>query len=384
MKRVQVKSISKANLLPDTYFIGKYRCCPYQGCLHACRYCDGRSEKYYVEGDFDKDIVIRENLPSVLETSLKKARERGIVSLASGVSDAYQPLEEVEELTRQCGQVILRQGHPAVVTTKSSLIMRDIDLWSQVNEKAGFTLLMSLTHVDDQVRRITEPYTASIEERLKTLKAFKARGMSIGVLAMPILPLLDHQEQAFMDLLRDLNPDVVIPGGLTLRPGINKDTYFKMLKDHFPEHLRAYEYMYGLNKASGIPRGEDMTSLEKKFYQAGFPVRMVPKMYQGQMPVYDEIYILLSHMMTHYKLRGVDIGPLSQAFKVYSKWLEDRKRYYNRRRHLSFMDLESQVFYMLEGQGMLDLIGNPKLVTFLQEVVLNKRKFDYVRLKLED
>lgn len=387
MKTVEVKSISKSTLLPDTYFISKYRCCPYQACMHACKYCDGRSEKYYVEGDFERDIVIRKNLPEVLDAQLAKAREKGIVAFSSGVSDAYQPIEAVEEISRKCGEVVLKHGFPAMVMTKSDLILRDIDLWEAVHKKAGFILLMSLTHLDDEIRKVVEPFAASIDDRLETLKAFKERGMHVGVLAMPMLPYITDTEENYIELykkLKEINVDVVIPGGLTLRPGINKDTYFEMLKHHYPDQLMKYKKLYGNNNASGAPKNGNMMSMEKQFYDQGFPIRTVHKMYKNAMPLYDEIYILLSHMKLLYSFKGVSVDRLKISIKAYGDWLTERKKYYNRRRQLRFLDLESQVLFMLEGNEMFILLQNQKLTNFLKEMVFNNKIFNYTTLKLED
>lgn len=384
---VDAKSISKASHLPETYFVSKYRCCPYQACSHACKYCDGRSEKYYVEGDFETDIVVKKNLAIVLDDQLRRARERGIVSFSSGVSDAYQAIEKTLEITKECGEVVLKHGYSAMVMTKSDLIMRDIDLWSAVHEKAGFTLLMSVTHLDDQIRQLIEPHASSVKDRLRTLEAFKARGMNVGVLAMPMLPYITDVADNYQKLykrFRGLGLDVVIPGGLTLRPGINKTTFFETLA-HYPPHiLDAYTRMYGDNKASGAPRGKDMTCLEGQFYRQGFPIRMPHKLYKGRMPLYDEIYILLSHMKRLYTLRGVRTQPLEAALKAYGLWLVERKKYYNRRRQLNFSELESQVRFMLEGSEMVELLKNEKLTHFLKEMVFNNKVFNYVSLQLED
>ena len=140
-------------------------------CQHGCLYCDGRAEKYYVEGEFDRDIIIRSNLPEVLERELPKLREKGFVSIGSGVSDAYQPVEEQEKLMQKCAEILVQHPFPVTVLTKSALILRDIDLWTKVHERSGFMLVVSLAFADDELRSTFEPGAGTIEQRLTMLGA---------------------------------------------------------------------------------------------------------------------------------------------------------------------------------------------------------------------
>lgn len=386
IKEIKVKTIDRNPHLPDTYFISKYRCCPYRACSHGCKYCDGRSEKYYVEGDFEKDIVVRKNLPQILDDALSKWSEKGIVSFSSGVSDAYQALEHKYHLTRACGEVVLKHGFPAMVMTKSDLIMKDIDLWTQVHKKAGFNLLMSIAYLDDCYRSIFEPQAASIPNRLKTLQAFKNRGIPVGVIAMPVLPMIGDDRESLVKMVKkfkEIEVDVVIPGGLTLRPGINKTTYMDVVKKEFPDLVKAYSNLYSENRLSGVSKDDHTKDLEFFFYSHGLDIRMPHKIYKGKMPLYDEIYILLSHMCLLYAYRGIDTKSLKKSHHYYKDWLISRKKYYNRNRSESYLDLESEVLFMIEGQEMIGLLGNKKLALFLKKMVYEDKTFNYISLKLE-
>ncbi len=142
------KALRKRDLV-DPYFVSKYSFSPYQACRHGCLYCDGRAEKYYVEGDFERDVVIKENLPILLEKELDRLREPGTICIGSGISDPYQPVEEEELIVRECARILAKRDLPVSVMTKSSLIRRDLDLWCEVNRKSRFTLMVSLTTTDD-------------------------------------------------------------------------------------------------------------------------------------------------------------------------------------------------------------------------------------------
>ena len=387
---VEVKSIKKNTGLPDTYFISKFGFSPYKACQHGCKYCDGRSEKYYVEGDFEKDITIRKNIPEVLDNSLRKFRERGIIGISSGVSDPYQPVEIKEKIMTDCAKIIANHKYPAMLFTKSNMVMRDIDLWEQVHKNAGFTLMMSIVYHDDDIRKKFEPYASSIEQRIKTLKAFKDRGMSVGVLAMPILPYLtDHPDQLteMVKRYKEIDVDVVMPGGMTLRPGINKKTYFDVIEEHYPHLLSKYQNLYNENKQSGSPKKYYADKIHSTFDQIisdhNIPTRIPHRLYKNRMPVYDEVYILMTHMISIYDHRGVTVDSLVLAKKRYGKWLMDQKSYYNRRRNLSFDELESKVIHMINTGSMMDYFQNEKLQNFFFKVIIEQQVFNYITLKLE-
>lgn len=387
---VEVKSIKKNTGLPDTYFVSKFGFSPYKACQHGCKYCDGRSEKYYVEGDFEKDITIRKNIPNVLEASLKKFRERGIIGISSGVSDPYQPIEIKERLMVECAEIISHYKYPAMLFTKSNMVLRDIDLWEEVHKKAGFTLMMSIVYPNDDIRKHFEPYTSSVEQRLKTLKAFKDRGMSVGVLAMPLLPFLtdsSDQMERMMKNYDEIGVDVVMPGGMTLRPGINKKTYFDVIDEYYPHLKDQYFDLYSENKQSGSPRKWYAEKVHRRFssiiHKHNTPEYIPHRLYKNRMPVYDEIYILMTHMIKLYDKRGVNVDALVLARKRYANWLTNEKTFYNRRRNLSFDELESKVINMLDNETMMAYFQNEKLLHFFKKVILEQQVLNYITLKLE-
>jgi DNA repair photolyase len=153
-----VKTALRKSRLVDPWFVGKYSFSPYQACAHGCAYCDGRAERYWVNGEFDRDIVVRRNAAEVLAREAAKLRERGIVFVGSGISDAYQPPEASERLMPACGRGLADHRLPATILTKSSLIARDLDLWAELDAAAGFVLMMSLVTLDDALRRLEAPH----------------------------------------------------------------------------------------------------------------------------------------------------------------------------------------------------------------------------------
>ncbi len=384
----EVKGALRRAPLAEPFFASRYSFSPYMACGHGCAYCDGRAERYWVEGEFDRDIVVRTNIAERLDHDLARARERASVSIGSGISDAYQPVEERLGLMRKTAEVVLRHGFPASVLTKSSTALRDLDLWRDVNASAGFTLSVSLVFADDDERAIFEPGASSVEDRVAVLRAFKEAGCGVGVYAMPLLPWIADSSEALgrlLDLCREAGVDFVIPGGLTLRPGRQKDFFFERLATSHPDLLPRYRELYGEDRPSGACRPAYGRQVAGRFARAveaaGIATRIPHRLFHGRLPVYDELHVLLCHMVDLYGGRGRDTGRLEVAVGRYRTWLAARKREFNRRRTLTQEALEEELRALLSTGLAADLIGNARLAGFLRDVAIDGRIFDYVTLR---
>jgi DNA repair photolyase len=385
----EVKAALRKASLAEPFFASRYSFSPYMACGHGCAYCDGRAERYWVEGEFDRDIVVRTNIAGRLDHDLSRVRERAPVSVGSGISDAYQPVEARLGLMRQSAEVLLRHRFPASVLTKSSLIHRDLDLWREVNAAGGFTLSVSLVFADDETRRIFEPGASSVEDRVAALRAFKAAGCGVGVYAMPLLPWISDTPEALarlLELCRGAGADFVIPAGLTLRPGRQKEYFLERLGTAYPDLVPRYLELYGEDRTSGSCRPAYGREVAARFAcaveSAGIPSQVPHRLYRDRMPLYDELYVLLCHMVGLYEGRGTEAGRLKAAFARYRFWLSERKRTFNRRRSETQEALEEELRAELVTHRMDTLLDNPKLAGFLREVAIGRRTFDYVSLKL--
>ncbi|MBN2088164.1 radical SAM protein [candidate division KSB1 bacterium] len=384
-----IKTALRKHPLVDTFCLGKYGFSPYQGCGHACKYCDGRAEKYYVEGDFEKDIVIRQNLPDQLAADLKKLCEPGIIAIGSGVSDVYQPIEKDENLMRQCAEILAESHFPVHILTKSSLILRDLDLWKKVNAKNGFVLAISLTFLDDQLRQIFEPDASSVSERLQTIETFKKNGIAVGVLAMPFIPYISDNFVSIRTLftkLKEMKVDFIIPGGLTLRPGRQKTLFLETIQLHFPDVVPQIATLYAEDRASG----NCVYSYRKKFYpelnklieEFSIPCPLPHFIFQHKLALYDEIYILLNHLQELYARKNINTSRLQKSIQLYTTWLLDEKKYFNRHRKIAYQSLEEKLKQLIIAGKLGQIIENKKLNEFLKSVVIEDQVFDYRQLKL--
>lgn len=385
-----VKHLLRKGRGVDPFFVGKFSFSPYQACSHGCRYCDGRAERYWVEGVFDRDIVVRRNAAEVLEREARALRERGVVFVGSGISDAYQPIEADARLMEACARVLAAHRLPVTILTKSSLITRDVDVWTEVNEGGGFLLMVSLVTLDEDVRRVAEPGASSVEERLETLRVFKQRGCATGVAAMPLLPFLTDGDDALEALARrlaGLAVDFVLPGGLTLRPGRQKEAYLETLRAAHPDLIGRYERLYAENRESGVPRRDYMDEVyrraEEAFARAGLPTVVPHRIYRGRIPVYDEVDVLLQHMAKLYAPRHpAAVHRLDAARRRYHAWVAEQESQLNRRRSVREADVACALEALVRSDEWPAFLGSEKLAAFLREVVLERKVFDERSLTL--
>ena len=383
--RTTIRTAVRKQDFSDFFCLKRYSLAPYSGCEHNCLYCDGRAEKYYVQGDFGRDITIRENIPDLLAAQLPKLREKGFIGIGSGVTDAYQPIEKKAKLTRRCAELISESGRPAVLLTKSSLILRDLDIWQTVNKNSCFIPMVSIQSADPEVIRRYEPEASPLEERIEALREFKKAECATGILAMPFLPGISDSEKnirALYELALELRVDFLIPGHLTLRPGIQKETFLNALD---PELLPVYRDIYRENRQSGntTDRYRDSfysrwSGIRKNFPLPGF----VPhRLYRDQLEQYDGACVLLNHMEYLYRERGRDVSRLRNAARNLREWLLVHKRKFNRRRSLAPDYVDTVFRQALETEELTPVLENGKLEKFLKDIVLKKSVFNYTNLK---
>jgi DNA repair photolyase len=170
----------------------------YQGCEHGCIYCYARNtHEYYGFSaglDFESKIIVKKNAPQLLEKFLLQPEWQATPIAFSGNTDCYQPLEREMKITRSLLAVMARYRHPVGIITKNSLILRDLDILSDLAHDNLVHVYISITTLDEELRRIMEPRTASAGKRLKTVEALARAGVPVGIMNAPIIPGLNHHE----------------------------------------------------------------------------------------------------------------------------------------------------------------------------------------------
>lgn len=171
---------------------------PYQGCEHGCIYCYARNTHEYwgfsAGLDFESKIIVKENAPELLEKFIMHPDWQPVPISVSGNTDCYQPLEKKYEITRRILKVFARYRHPLGMITKNSLILRDIDLLSDLAKDNLVHVYISITTLNEELRRVMEPRTASAIKRLNTVEELTKAGVPVGIMTAPIIPGLNHHE----------------------------------------------------------------------------------------------------------------------------------------------------------------------------------------------
>lgn len=171
---------------------------PYQGCEHGCVYCYARNTHEYFGFsaglDFESKIIAKENAATLLEQQLLQSNWHPSPIMLSGNTDCYQPLERKLGITRRMLEVLARYRHPVGIITKNSLITRDLDILKDLASDRLVHVMISLTTMDEDLRMLMEPRTASAVKRLKTIEALATAEIPVGIMTAPIIPGLNHHE----------------------------------------------------------------------------------------------------------------------------------------------------------------------------------------------
>lgn len=189
------KKLINRVLSPD---VSDYSMNPYQGCEHGCVYCYARNtHEYWGYGsgkDFESIILVKRNAPQLLWNELNKRSWKPSPIMLSGNTDCYQPAERQYRITRQLLQVMLNFRNPAMIITKNSLILRDLDVLKEMAALNLVSVAISITTLQESVRRKLEPRTATIDNRFKVVEGLAAIGIPVTVLMGPVVPGLTGHE----------------------------------------------------------------------------------------------------------------------------------------------------------------------------------------------
>ncbi|MEY2923630.1 MAG: hypothetical protein RLZZ337_170 [Bacteroidota bacterium] len=171
---------------------------PYQGCEHGCVYCYARiTHEYwgYSAGkEFEQKIMVKKNAAELLEKQLRSKTWKPSPIMLSGNTDCYQPAERKFGLTRQLLEVCLKLKHPVGIITKNALVCRDIDILQKLAKLNLVHVHISITTLDEELRRTMEPRTSSVKARLKTIQELSKNGVPVSVLMAPIIPGMNSDE----------------------------------------------------------------------------------------------------------------------------------------------------------------------------------------------
>lgn len=234
------KTIITRNDSPDISFDRSIN--PYRGCEHGCIYCFARPTHAYMglsPGlDFETKLFAKADAASLLERELAAKNYKPRTIAIGTNTDPYQPIERQHRVMRQVLEVLSRTNHPVGIVTKSSLVLRDLDLLVPMAEKGLVKVALSVTTLDPVLARRMEPRASAPGKRLATLQALARAGVPTCVMVAPIIPALNDSEIETI-LARAKAVGVNEAGYVMLRLPLElSDLFSEWLTAHYPTKAR--------------------------------------------------------------------------------------------------------------------------------------------------
>ncbi|WP_274361822.1 SPL family radical SAM protein [Paenibacillus thermotolerans] len=220
---------------------------PYRGCQHGCSFCYARSTHTFLgeaaDDTFQNTIYMKSNAAQALNDQLAKMTLGGRRSLNGSIAigtatDPYQQTEGKAGLTRSCLEVLAKYKADVTITTRSPLILRDVDLLKRMN---SVSVNISVNTLDNGVWRNLEPSTPSPAKRIDTVRQLNEAGIRTSVFLAPIVPYLTDAEDDLENVIRSAaqaGAAYIMPSFLRLSTPEVKCWFFKCIGERYP-HLSA-------------------------------------------------------------------------------------------------------------------------------------------------
>jgi DNA repair photolyase len=223
---------------------------PYTGCEHRCAFCYVRAFELRADRPSDdrygRAIRVKVNVAAVLRSELSRRSWQRETVVIGAATDPYQPAEGRYKLTRQCLQTLRELSNPTAMITRGPMIVRDIDVLSELARRASLHITFSIPTVDEEVWRRTEPGTANPKQRLRAIEKLVTAGIDVGVGMAPILPGLSDRPdrlEAVVKAARAAGATGLWAGMLHLKDG-TREHFMSVLARHWPELVPRYEQAY--------------------------------------------------------------------------------------------------------------------------------------------
>ncbi len=190
------RTIISHNRSPDIPFDQSIN--PYKGCEHGCIYCYARPSHAYLNLspglDFETKLFYKPDAARLLEQELARPGYVCSPITIGANTDPYQPIEKRYRVTRSIIEVLAKYRHPFSIITKSALIERDIDLLAPLAADNLVHAFVSVTTLDNVLKRTLEPRTSSPAARLRAIRTLSEAGVPVGVMVAPVIPVLTDSE----------------------------------------------------------------------------------------------------------------------------------------------------------------------------------------------
>ncbi len=236
----RARTIITTNDSPDIGFERSINA--YRGCEHGCSYCFARPTHAYLGHsagvDFERDIYVKANAVEALRAELSAKNYRPKPIAMGTNTDPYQPAERKHKLTRGILEVMLETRHPVMITTKSALIVRDLDILTELARLGLVKVALSVTSMDHKLSRKMEPRASSPARRLEAIRLLSETGVPTAIFASPMIPAINDME---LERILDAGKaqGAVSAQMILLRlPGEVRDVFREWLLRHFPDRVR--------------------------------------------------------------------------------------------------------------------------------------------------
>jgi DNA repair photolyase len=240
LARDSTRSAISWNTSPDLGFDRAVN--PYRGCEHGCIYCYARPTHAYLGYspglDFETKLVFKPDVAELLEKELRKPGYVPKTMALGSNTDPYQPVERTLRLTRSVLEVLDRYNHPVGIVTKSSGVLRDVDILSSMAKRNLARVHISITTLDARLARVMEPRAATPARRLHAVAELTRAGVPTGVLAAPMIPALNDAEMEGI-LEASARAGARHAGYILLRLPLElREMFEDWLHTHFPDRAR--------------------------------------------------------------------------------------------------------------------------------------------------
>jgi len=232
-KHIRVNSVLNKVVKRGDLFSGDYTVDPYKNCMFECLYCDS---------SFDKIVLIKSNAHEILRKEIKNIK-KGKIILGS-VHDPYQNIEEKTGLTRKLLKIIRNNNFSCHILTKSNLILRDIDILSDIKD---CNVTISIISIDEKISKYFEEKAPKSIERLSVVKKLNKNGIKSGVALIPILPyIIEDEIEDIIKTVKQYDAQYLVHKYLELK-GDQKNYFIRLLENFNPKLIEKYEELYKNN-----------------------------------------------------------------------------------------------------------------------------------------
>jgi len=233
----RARKIITRNESPDLGFDRSIN--PYRGCEHGCIYCFARPTHAYhgmsAGLDFETQLFVKPDAPELLRKELASPSYKPRTIAMGTNTDPYQPIERKWKLTRRILEVLRDANHPVGIVTKSVLVLRDLDILSEMAAKGLAKVALSVTTLDPKLARAMEPRASTPTKRLEAIRELSRAGVPTAIMTAPIVPAINDSE---IERLLDAGAanGAVEAGFVMLKmPFEIKDLFREWLREHFPD-----------------------------------------------------------------------------------------------------------------------------------------------------